>query len=51
VLRAAPQGASTVQAAMTIYRQEGLRGFYKGNALNVLRTAPFKALNFATYEL
>ena len=29
--------------ALHVYQFEGVRGFWKGNALNVLRTAPFKA--------
>ncbi|KAK8672978.1 hypothetical protein V6N13_111334 [Hibiscus sabdariffa] len=28
---------------------EGLKGFWKGNFLNILRTAPFKAINFYAY--
>jgi hypothetical protein len=34
-----------------ILRTEGIPGFWKGNALNLLRTAPFKATNFASFEL
>ncbi len=29
---------------------EGVRGFWKGNLLNLLRTAPFKALNFSSFD-
>ncbi|KAL3619701.1 hypothetical protein CASFOL_034613 [Castilleja foliolosa] len=29
---------------------QGLRGFWKGNFVNVLRTAPFKAINFCAYD-
>ncbi|KAK8716510.1 hypothetical protein V6N13_043817 [Hibiscus sabdariffa] len=29
---------------------EGLKGFWKGNFLNILRTAPFKAINFYAYD-
>ncbi|KAI3680949.1 hypothetical protein L6452_35729 [Arctium lappa] len=28
---------------------EGLKGFWKGNFVNILRTAPFKALNLCAY--
>lgn len=29
---------------------QGLKGFWKGNFLNILRTAPFKAVNFYAYD-
>ncbi|XP_008219424.1 PREDICTED: probable mitochondrial adenine nucleotide transporter BTL3 [Prunus mume] len=29
---------------------QGLRGFWKGNLVNILRTAPFKAINFYAYD-
>lgn len=29
---------------------QGLRGFWKGNLVNILRTAPFKAVNFCAYD-
>ncbi|XP_045803412.1 probable mitochondrial adenine nucleotide transporter BTL3 [Trifolium pratense] len=34
----------------SIATSQGLRGFWKGNLLNVLRTAPFKAVNFSAYD-
>ncbi|XP_021757981.1 probable mitochondrial adenine nucleotide transporter BTL3 [Chenopodium quinoa] len=34
----------------TIAATQGLRGFWKGNLLNILRTAPFKAINFCAYD-
>src|SRR6185295_13525770 len=30
--------------------EEGLKGYFKGNGTNVLRAAPFSAIQFATYE-
>ncbi|MFS7947303.1 putative mitochondrial carrier protein [Helianthus anomalus] len=33
-----------------IASSQGLRGFWKGNFVNILRTAPFKALNFCAYD-
>ncbi|GAB2224264.1 hypothetical protein Drorol1_Dr00005016 [Drosera rotundifolia] len=30
---------------------QGLGGFWKGNFLNILRTAPFKAINFCAYDI
>lgn len=29
---------------------QGMRGFWKGNFVNILRTAPFKAVNFTAYD-
>ncbi|CAN4122274.1 unnamed protein product [Withania somnifera] len=29
---------------------QGLRGFWKGNLVNILRTAPFKAVNFCAFD-
>ncbi|KAJ9166593.1 hypothetical protein P3X46_021319 [Hevea brasiliensis] len=34
----------------TIATTQGLKGFWKGNLVNVLRTAPFKAVNFCAYD-
>ncbi|CAA2984803.1 probable mitochondrial adenine nucleotide transporter BTL3 [Olea europaea subsp. europaea] len=34
----------------TIASSQGLRGFWKGNFVNILRTAPFKSINFYSYD-
>ncbi|MCD9639101.1 hypothetical protein HAX54_023404 [Datura stramonium] len=34
----------------TIAATQGLRGFWKGNLVNILRTAPFKAVNFCAFD-
>lgn len=34
----------------TIAATQGLIGFWKGNLINILRTAPFKAVNFYAYD-
>ncbi|XP_059631352.1 probable mitochondrial adenine nucleotide transporter BTL3 [Cornus florida] len=34
----------------TIAASQGLKGFWKGNLVNILRTAPFKAINFYAYD-
>ena len=34
----------------TIGVSQGLRGFWNGNLLNILRPAPFKAANFYAYD-
>eukprot|EP00775_Hariotina_reticulata_P008206 gene8206-8397_t len=33
---------SALQTALWVYEREGVGGFWKGNGLNLLRTAPFK---------
>ncbi len=35
---------------MSLFRVEGVRGFYKGIVPNVLRVAPNSAIMFVTYE-
>lgn len=34
----------------SIAATQGLRGFWKGNLINILRTAPFKAVHFYAYD-
>lgn len=34
----------------TIAASQGIKGFWKGNFVNILRTAPFKAINFYAYD-
>ncbi|KAL4579750.1 hypothetical protein LXL04_015915 [Taraxacum kok-saghyz] len=34
----------------SIARSQGIKGFWKGNFVNILRTAPFKAINFYAYD-
>ncbi|CAN1344144.1 Probable mitochondrial adenine nucleotide transporter BTL3 [Linum perenne] len=33
-----------------IFLTQGVKGFWKGNLVNILRTAPFKAINFYAYD-
>ncbi|WIA10639.1 hypothetical protein OEZ85_010820 [Tetradesmus obliquus] len=42
---------SAMQTAQYVYEREGIAGFWKGNGLNLLRTAPFKALNFFSFDV
>jgi solute carrier family 25 folate transporter 32 len=35
----------------TIFREEGLRGFYNGMGVNLVRTVPSSALTILTYEV
>ncbi|XP_065847536.1 probable mitochondrial adenine nucleotide transporter BTL3 [Euphorbia lathyris] len=39
-----------VELIKTIATTQGLKGFWKGNLVNILRTAPFKAINFCAYD-
>lgn len=39
-----------VDLIKTIAATQGLKGFWKGNFVNILRTAPFKAINFYAYD-
>eukprot|EP00803_Ostreobium_quekettii_P005424 evm.model.scf_298.13 EVM.evm.TU.scf_298.13 scf_298:85022-89034(-) len=36
--------------ARRVLRAEGVLGFWRGNGINAIRTAPFKAINFFTYD-
>jgi hypothetical protein len=38
-------------ACRVIFREDGLRGFYRGCATNLLRTTPAAALTFTSFEL
>lgn len=40
-----------LQACATIAKEEGLRGFYKGMGVNLIRTVPSSALTILTYEV
>jgi hypothetical protein len=35
-----------IPAVKLIFAKEGARGFWKGNFVNLLRTTPYKAINF-----
>lgn len=41
---------SLFELIKAIASSQGLKGFWKGNFVNILRTAPFKALNFCAYD-
>lgn len=44
------RGISAAALALEIVKDEGVLGFWRGNLLNVLRTAPYKAVNFSSYD-
>ena len=39
-----------IEVVRNIAASQGLKGFWKGNMVNILRTAPFKAVNFYAYD-
>lgn len=39
-----------VELVKTIATTQGLKGFWKGNFVNILRTSPFKAIHFCAYD-
>ncbi|KAJ7956813.1 Mitochondrial carrier protein [Quillaja saponaria] len=39
-----------IELVKAIAASQGLKGFWKGNLVNILRTAPFKAINFYAYD-
>lgn len=41
---------NTPHAIVTMYRSEGVAGFYKGMLPNILKVAPSIAIAFVTYE-
>ena len=41
---------NSFHAISTMYKTEGMRGFYKGMLPNLLKVAPLVAITFATYE-
>jgi hypothetical protein len=43
--------AGLSDAVRTIYREDGVRGFYRGCGTNLLRTTPAAALTFTSFEL
>jgi solute carrier family 25 phosphate transporter 23/24/25/41 len=45
------QGLSMGQAFAYMWKNEGFVGFFKGNGVNIVKIAPFSALEFYFYEL
>ncbi|KAD3640053.1 hypothetical protein E3N88_29276 [Mikania micrantha] len=39
-----------IELIQSIAASQGIKGFWKGNFVNILRTAPFKAVNFYAYD-
>mmetsp|Transcript_14880 Transcript_14880/g.44931 ORF Transcript_14880/g.44931 Transcript_14880/m.44931 type:complete len:473 (+) Transcript_14880:269-1687(+) len=44
------RGVAASKVAAGILAKDGVLGFWQGNLLNVLRTAPYKAVNFSSYD-
>eukprot|EP00850_Spirogloea_muscicola_P002709 SM000010S04347 [mRNA] locus=s10:1185501:1186032:+ [translate_table: standard] len=49
VVRGAKGGVAVTVGA--ILRAEGVGGFWRGNVVNLLRTAPFKSVNFYAFDV
>ena len=39
-----------IQSLILIGKEEGIRGYFKGNGTNVIRIVPYSAVQFAAYE-
>ncbi|WVQ85796.1 hypothetical protein IAT38_007964 [Cryptococcus sp. DSM 104549] len=46
-----PKEGGVVDTFLSIKRQDGWRGFYRGLSINLVRTVPSSAVTFLTYEL
>lgn len=42
---------NVLQIIQLIVAKEGVKGFWRGNTVNLLRTAPFKSVNFFCYDV
>lgn len=42
---------STINLALGIYYDEGIKAFWKGNLTSVIHRFPYSAINFSVYEL
>ncbi|KAK3421264.1 hypothetical protein EUGRSUZ_G01923 [Eucalyptus grandis] len=51
ILQVQTTRASLMPAIKSIWKDGGLRGFFRGNGLNVVKVAPESALRFYTYEM
>lgn len=40
-----------VRALARMYQEEGLRSYWKGNGTNVVRIAPFSAIQFVSFDI
>jgi hypothetical protein len=50
ILKQNTGGRCTLTTAQEVLRTEGVAGFWRGNLVNILRTAPFKAINFFSFD-
>lgn len=50
VMTGSVQTTNLVEAAGAIVREQGWKGLYAGNAINVIRSAPQKALDFFAFD-
>jgi solute carrier family 25 phosphate transporter 23/24/25/41 len=51
VLQVQTTRSSVMSAVTTIWKQDSLRGFFRGNGLNVVKVAPESAIKFYAFEM
>lgn len=51
ILQVQTSGAHVIPAINNILREGGLKGFFRGNGINVLKVAPESAIKFFAYEM
>jgi solute carrier family 25 (mitochondrial phosphate transporter), member 23/24/25/41 len=42
---------STIQTAIGIWKEEGVKAFWKGNLTSIIHRFPYSAINFSAYEI
>lgn len=45
-----PEGTGALSAARTVVQSSGWKGLFRGNGVNVMRSAPQKALDFFAFD-
>lgn len=45
------QGKNLKEAFVYMWQKEGVKGFFKGNWVNIVKIGPFSALEFYFYEV
>ena len=45
------QNRPATEVVSTIFKQNGLKGFYKGWSMSLLKMVPTSSINFFSYEL
>lgn len=45
-----PQGKAAWATARTIFASDGVRGFFRGNGTDIVRSMPYSAVTYLTFE-